>query len=184
MAKPYKLTAIDEALSPLQTFEGNLTDFLNDNSIPDDQKLLIFQTALRRVDKQKPYQIKPISVVNVADKIQEANITQSTPLLPLEEDHISRIIDLLPVSYREQGKRLLNYLNGSSDIKIDATNHQITLGSNTYNLIDLITDFVSNRKKTLSIDTNLLKYLHTSNHSIMKRMRRRMMILKKMISRL
>ena len=165
MAKPYKLTAIDEALSPLQTFEGNLTDFLNDNSIPDDQKLLIFQMALRRVDKQKPYQIKPISVVNVADKIQEANITQSsasTPLLPLE-DHISRILDLLPVSYREQGKRLLNYLNGSSDIKIDATNHQITLGSNTYNLIDLITDFVSNRKKTLSIDTNLLKYLHTSN---------------------
>lgn len=165
MAKPYKLTAIDEALSPLQTFEGNLTDFLNDNSIPDDQKLLIFQTALRRVDKQKPYQIKPISVVNVADKIQEANITQSsasTPLLPLE-DHLSRILDLLPVSYREQGKRLLNYLNESSDIKIDATNHQITLGSNTYNLIDLITDFVSNRKKTLSIDTNLLKYLHTSN---------------------
>ena len=162
MAKPYKLTAIDEALSPLQTFEGNLTDFLNDNSIPDDQKLLIFQMALRRVDKQKPYQIKPISVVNVADKIQEANITQSTPLLPLE-DHISRILDLLPVSYREQGKRLLNYLNESSDIKIDATNHQITLGSNTYNLIDLITDFVSNRKKTLSIDTNLLKYLHTSN---------------------
>jgi hypothetical protein len=111
------LTAIDEALSPLQTFEGNLTDFLNDNSIPDDQKLLIFQTALRLVDKPKPYQIKPISAVNVADKIREANITQSTTLLPLE-NHISRILDLLPVSYREQGKRFLNYLNRSSDIKL------------------------------------------------------------------
>ena len=43
MAKPYKLTPIELALSPVEHFENNLSKFLDNENIEDDKKLLYFK---------------------------------------------------------------------------------------------------------------------------------------------
>ena len=58
MAKPYKLTPIELALSPVEHFEDNLSKFIDNENIEDDKKLLLLQDALCRVDKHKPYRAK------------------------------------------------------------------------------------------------------------------------------
>ena len=70
MAKPYKLTPIELALSPKEHFEDNLDKFINNETIADDEKLILLQNALRRVNKHKPYREKPLKV-NVIDQPSE-----------------------------------------------------------------------------------------------------------------
>ena len=62
MAKPYKLTPIELALSPKEHFEDNLDKFINNETIADDEKLILLQNALRRVNKHTPYREKPLKV--------------------------------------------------------------------------------------------------------------------------
>ena len=50
MANPYKLTPIELVLSPKQHFEGNLSKFINNMTIADNEKLILL-----RVDRHKPY---------------------------------------------------------------------------------------------------------------------------------
>ena len=50
MANPYKLTPIELVLSPKQQFEGNLSKFINNMTIADNEKLILL-----RVDRHKPY---------------------------------------------------------------------------------------------------------------------------------
>jgi hypothetical protein len=46
MAKTYKLTPIELALSPMEHFEDNVSKLVNDENIGDDKKLHLFQDAL------------------------------------------------------------------------------------------------------------------------------------------
>ena len=103
MAKPYKLTPIEFALSLKENFEDNLDKFLNNETISGDEKIILLQNALRRVNKHKPYREKPLKV-NVIDQPSENSET------PKKEDLLTSVVDLLPQSYREQSKRLLAYL--------------------------------------------------------------------------
>jgi hypothetical protein len=103
MAKPYKLTPIELFLSPKDHFEDNLDKFLNNETIPDDEKLILFQNALRLFNKYKPYREKLLKV-NVIDQPSDNSET------PKKEDLLTSVVDLLPQSYREQSKRLLAYL--------------------------------------------------------------------------
>jgi hypothetical protein len=61
------LTPIELALSPKQHFEDNLDKFLNNETITDDEKLILLRNALPRVNKHKPYREKPLKI-NVIDQ--------------------------------------------------------------------------------------------------------------------
>ena len=41
MAKPYKLTAMELVLSPKEHFENNLSKFINNETIVDQEKLIL-----------------------------------------------------------------------------------------------------------------------------------------------
>ena len=62
IAKPYKLTPIVLALSPKKHLENSLDTFINNETIANDEKLILLQNALRRVNKHKPYREKPLKV--------------------------------------------------------------------------------------------------------------------------
>ena len=49
MAKPYKLIPIDLALLIKEHFEDNLSKFIKNKRLDDDEKLLLVQITFRRV---------------------------------------------------------------------------------------------------------------------------------------
>ena len=166
MAKPYKLTPIELALSPVEHFEDNLSKFLDNETIDDDKKLILLQDALRRVDKH--YRSKPTA----ADPKKESSPQESpaaaaaagTQLKKEELDSIVlKIGNLMPHSYREQSKRLLIYLLESDQIQVESNGERIIIQGKSYNLLDLIYDMVTNRKGLLSFDTHLYNFLNTLN---------------------
>ena len=61
-AKPYKPISIKLAISPKEHFEDNLNKLINNEIIADDDKLILLQNALRRVDRHKPYRERPLNV--------------------------------------------------------------------------------------------------------------------------
>ena len=171
MAKPYKLTPIELALSPKEHFEDNLNKFINNETIADDEKLILLQNALRRVDKHKPYRERPLKV-NVIESNKEmtpssSSSSSSTTIIPKEEEDLSKVMtsvaDLMPHSYREQCKRLLTYLNDSEHVQIDANGNQVVIHGKTYILLDLLSDLVTNRKRLVSFDSHLHTFLNSSN---------------------
>ena len=171
MAKPYKLTPIELALSPVEHFENNLSKFLDNENIEDDKKLLLLQDALRRVDKHKSYRSKPTAAAAAAaaDPKKESSPQHSagaagTQLKKEELDSIVlKIGNLMPHSYREQSKRLLAYLLESDHIQVESNGTGIIIQGKSYNLLDLIYDMVTNRKGLLSFDTHLYNFLNTLN---------------------
>ena len=60
MAKPCKLTPIELALPPKEHFEDRHDKFINNETIANDEKLILLQNALRRVDSHKPYHKKTV----------------------------------------------------------------------------------------------------------------------------
>jgi len=169
MAKPYKLTPIELALSPVEHFEDNLSKFLDNETIDDDKKLILLQDALRRVDKH--YRSKPTAAA--ADPKKESSPQESpaaaaaaagTQLKKEELDSIVlKIGNLMPHSYREQSKRLLIYLLESDQIQVESNGERIIIQGKSYNLLDLMYDMVTNRKGLLSFDTRLYNFLNTLN---------------------
>jgi len=71
MAKSYKLTPIEFALSPKEHFEDNLETFIDNETI--DETSMLLQNVLRRVDKHEPYRERPLKV-NVIDKPPSSEI--------------------------------------------------------------------------------------------------------------
>ena len=172
MAKPYKLTPIELALSPVEHFEDNLSKFLDNETIDDDKKLILLQDALRRVDKH--YRSKPTAAAAAADPKKESSPQESpaaaaaaaagTQLKKEELDSIVlKIGNLMPHSYREQSKRLLIYLLESGQIQVESNGERIIIQGKSYNLLDLMYDMVTNRKGLLSFDTRLYNFLNTLN---------------------
>ncbi|KAK2702059.1 hypothetical protein QYM36_019329 [Artemia franciscana] len=60
--RPYKLIPLETAIQPRQRFEYEMADFLNNDSISDSEKLLLFQSAMSRLQKYRSYMTKPIKV--------------------------------------------------------------------------------------------------------------------------
>ena len=58
----------------------NIDTFIDNETIADDEKLVLFQSVLRRVDKYKPYHERPLKVI-VIDHIKH----QNSPLPPKQE---------------------------------------------------------------------------------------------------
>ena len=167
MAKPYKLTPFELVLSPVEHFEDNLSKFINDENIADDKKLLLLQDALRRVDKHKPYRERPATVTTDPPK-QETSPQDSAQSKEKELNSIVlKIGNLLPLTYREQSKRVLSYLmletGDEHQVQVESTGKRIIIQGKSYNLVDLICDMVTNRKGLLSFDNNLYTFLNTSN---------------------
>jgi len=164
MAKPYKLTPIELALSPVEHFEDNLSKFLDNETIDDDKKLILLQDALRRVDKH--YRSKPTAAADPKKESspQESPAAVRTQLKKEELDSIVlKIGNLMPHSYREQSKRLLIYLLESDQIQVESNGERIIIQGKSYNLLDLMYDMVTNRKGLLSFDTRLYNFLNTLN---------------------
>jgi len=164
MAKPYKLTPIELALSPVEHFEDNLSKFLDNETIDDDKKLILLQDALRRVDKH--YRSKPTAAADPKKESspQESPAAAGTQLKKEELDSIVlKIGNLMPLSYREQSKRLLIYLLESGQIQVESNGERIIIQGKSYNLLDLMYDMVTNRKGLLSFDTHLYNFLNTLN---------------------
>jgi len=163
MAKPYKLTPIELALSPVEHFEDNLSKFLDNETIDDDKKLILLQDALRRVDKH--YRSKPTAADPKKESSpQESPAAVGTQLKKEELDSIVlKIGNLMPLSYREQSKRLLTYLLESGEIQVESNGERIIIQGKSYNLLDLMYDMVTNRKGLLSFDTHLYNFLNTLN---------------------
>ncbi|KAK2703358.1 hypothetical protein QYM36_018149 [Artemia franciscana] len=70
---PYKLIPLATAIQPRQRFEYEMADFLNNDSISDSEKSLLFQSAMSRLQKYRNDMTIPIKV-DVVPK----------PSLPLE----------------------------------------------------------------------------------------------------
>ena len=159
MAKPYKLTPIELALSPVEHFEDNLNKFINDENIADDKKLLLLQDALRRMDKHRPYRERPVA--SKQETSQDSAQSKEKELNSI----VLKIGNLLPLSYREQSKRVLSYLMSESgdQVQVDSIGKRIIIRGKSYNLVDLICDMVTNRKGLLSFDDNLYTFLSVSN---------------------
>ena len=73
---------------------------------------------------------------------------------------MTSIGNLLPVTNREQSKRVLTYLmlesGGDGDqVQVDSTGKRIIIQRKSYNLVDLICDLITNRTELLSFDNNL-----------------------------
>ena len=51
---------IELAISPKKGFKYNLNKFINNKTIANDEKLILFQNALQYVLKHKPYQERPL----------------------------------------------------------------------------------------------------------------------------
>ena len=168
MAKPYKLTPIEVALSPVEHFEDNLSKFIDNENIEDDKKLLLLQDALRREDKPKPYHVKATADIDHKKESspQDSAAAAGTQLKKEKLDSIVlKIGNLMPHSYREQSKRLLTYLmeSGQDHIQVESNGKGIIIQGKRYNLLDLIYDMVTNRKGLLSFDTHLYNFLNTLN---------------------
>jgi hypothetical protein len=175
MAKPYKLTPIELVLSPIEHFEDNLSKFINDENIADDKKLVLLQDALRHVDKHRPYRERPTTVVNVTDphspKQETSPQDSAAATAQSMEKELNSIVTsigkLLPNTYREQSKKLLTYLILESgddyQVQVDSTGKRIITQGKSYNVLNLVCDMVTNRKRLLSFDINLYSFLNTSN---------------------
>lgn len=163
MAKAYKLTPIEKVLTPLERFEDNLKDFLSDTSVADDYKLSVFQNAIRRFDKQKPYREKPIpvSMINTSASPEKTQLDAG----PLVDTTETDLIESLSRSYREPAKRILQFLKPLDTIQADILNNTIIVQGKKYNLLDLLTDLATNRKKLVALDDNFVQFLLTSNFS-------------------
>ena len=150
MAKPYKLTPIELALSPVEHFEDNLSKFLDNETIDDDKKLILLQDALRRVDKHKSYRSKPTAAG--IDHKKESSPQESAAGTQLKKEELDSIAlkigNLMPHSYREQSKRLLTHLleSGQDHIQVESNGEGIIIRGKSYNLLDLIYDMVTNHK--------------------------------------
>ena len=143
MAKPYKLTPFELVLSPVEHFEDNLSKFLNDENIADDKNLLLLQDALRRVDEHRPYLERP--TVTVTDPPKRETSPQDSAVQSKEKELnsiVSKIGNLLPLTYREQSKRVLSYLMletaAEHQVRVDSTGKRIIIQGKSYNLVNLI----------------------------------------------
>ena len=167
MAKPYKLTPIELALSPVEHFENNLSKFLDNENIEDDKKLLLLQDALRRVDKHRSYRSTPTAAAADPKKESSPRHSAAAAGTQLKKEELDSIVlkigNLMPHSYREQSKRLLAYLLESDHTQVESNGAGIIIQGKSYNLLDLIYDMVTNRKGLLSFDTHLYNFLNTLN---------------------
>ena len=68
---------------------------------------------------------------------------------------------MLPQSYREQSKRLLTYL--AENEQIDEKKNEVIIQGKPYNLIDLLSDLIANRKRVESFDEHLYNFLKSLN---------------------
>jgi len=89
MAKPHILTPIDPALSSKEPFENNLDKFINNETISDDEKFILLQNALRRVERRKPYPKRPLK----KNTIDQAPTPESSKTLktPKQEENLSKV---------------------------------------------------------------------------------------------
>ena len=60
--RPYKLIPLETAIQPRQRFEYKMADFLNNDSITDSEKLVLFQSAMSRLQKYRSDMTKPIKM--------------------------------------------------------------------------------------------------------------------------
>ena len=91
----------------------------------------MLQSALRRVDKHKPYREKPIKV-NVIDHPPTSE-SSKTLRAPKQEEDLSKvtssIVDLMPHSYCEQSKRHLTYLAENEHLHVLSSIYQTVRGN-------------------------------------------------------
>ncbi|KAK2722985.1 hypothetical protein QYM36_003248 [Artemia franciscana] len=78
--RPYKLIPMETAIQPRQRFEYEMADFLNSDSISDSEKLLLFQSAISRLQKYRSDMTKPIKVDVVSKPSQPSELQPSGPL--------------------------------------------------------------------------------------------------------
>ena len=60
--RPYKLIPLETAIQPRQRSEYEMADFFNNDSISDSKQLLLFQSAMSRLQKYRSGMTKPIKV--------------------------------------------------------------------------------------------------------------------------
>ena len=78
--RPYKLIPLETAIQPRQRFEYEMADFLNNDSISVSEKLLLFQSAMSRLQKYRNDMTKPIKV----DVVSKPNLpSEPQPSGPL-----------------------------------------------------------------------------------------------------
>ena len=96
MARPCKFTPIEFTLSLKEDFEHNLDKFFNNEAIANYEKLISLVTALRPVDRYKPYRERSLKV-NII--YQPKGSETLKPPKQEEEDlsePLSSVVDLLP----------------------------------------------------------------------------------------
>ena len=104
MIKSYKLIRIELALSPKERFEDNRNKFVRNEIIPNDEKLLLIQSTLRRVDMLKLYHERPLKV-NVINHKKEtlqnsvALAQQPVQSIEKEESSLSKVLKTLQTYY-------------------------------------------------------------------------------------
>jgi len=77
------LTSIELPLSPKERLEVNLNKSINHETTADDEKLILLQSALRHVDKHKPYRKRPLKV-NFNDQPPTAESSETLKVPKLE----------------------------------------------------------------------------------------------------
>ena len=96
MAKPYKSIRIKIAFSSKEHSEDNLDKFINNETIADDEKLIL-QNILRCVDRHEPYRERPLKV-NVIDQPQHPSSegSISPPEQPMQEkEDLSKALSIV-----------------------------------------------------------------------------------------
>ena len=105
MIKPYKLTPIELALSPKEErFEDNHNEFVDNETNPNDEKLLLIQSTLRRVNMLKPYHERPlkVNVINHRKKTlqnSETLVQQSAQPIEKVDLSLSKVSETLQTYY-------------------------------------------------------------------------------------
>ena len=107
----------------------------------------------------------------------------STPQPLPKEDDLSKVLtsvaDLMLHSYRDQYKRLLTYLTESEHVQINGSENQIIIRGKTNILLDLLSDLIKHRKRLVSFNSHLDKFINLSkfpnslirNKHILKRLK-------------
>ncbi|KAK2718764.1 hypothetical protein QYM36_005938 [Artemia franciscana] len=77
---PYKLIPLETAIQPRKHFEYEMADFLNNDSISDSEKLLLFQSAMSHLQKYQSDMTKPIKMAIVSKPSLPSEPQPSGPL--------------------------------------------------------------------------------------------------------
>ena len=122
MAKPYKLTPIEFALSPIEHFQDNISRLTDDGNVAVDNKTNSASRCTSASGKTLTLSLGRVNVSVINKK--ETSVQDSRTTTQPKEEHsiLSSIGAILPHSYREQSTRAWNltYLMECEHFQVDS----------------------------------------------------------------